>query len=291
MPKSMTGYGKYIHTDENYKISVEIKSVNSRYLEINSKIPRTLGYFEDTIRNILSQKIKRGRVDLFVQIDSFNSNFSYVIDEKKLLSYKNNFDNIAKSTNIENDMKMSSYIGLPDVLVKNDEISKDIEQLLIDTLSTAITGLCDMRETEGKKIVEDLKNRVSILKNLIAKLEQHTDGMVDDIFEKLRKKIDDLTQKLGIQVDDSKIIEQAALYADKMNVTEEIVRFTSHIKQLENFLQEDTEVGKKTDFLLQEMNREINTIGSKSQKSEIVSLVVQLKSELEKIREQIQNIE
>ena len=115
--------------------------------------------------------------------------------------------------------------------------------------------------------------------------------MVDDIFEKLRKKIDDLTQKLGIQVDDSKIIEQAALYADKMNVTEEIVRFTSHIKQLENFLQEDTEVGKKTDFLLQEMNREINTIGSKSQKSEIVSLVVQLKSELEKIREQIQNIE
>ena len=126
---------------------------------------------------------------------------------------------------------------------------------------------------------------------MIAKLEQHTDGMVDDIFEKLRKKIDDLTQKLGIQVDDSKIIEQAALYADKMNVTEEIVRFTSHIKQLENFLQEDTEVGKKTDFLLQEMNREINTIGSKSQKSEIVSLVVQLKSELEKIREQIQNIE
>jgi TIGR00255 family protein len=291
MPKSMTGYGKYIHTDENYKISVEIKSVNSRYLEINSKIPRTLGYFEDTIRNILSQKIKRGRVDLFVQIDSFNSNFSYVIDEKKLLSYKNNFDNIAKSTNIENDMKMSSYIGLPDVLVKNDEISKDIEQLLIDTLSTAITGLCDMRETEGKKIVEDLKNRVSILKHLIAKLEQHTDGMVDDIFEKLRKKIDDLTQKLDIQVDDSKIIEQAAIYADKMNVTEEIVRFTSHIKQLENFLQEDTEVGKKTDFLLQEMNREINTIGSKSQKSEIVSLVVQLKSELEKIREQIQNIE
>ena len=165
MPKSMTGYGKYIHTDENYKISVEIKSVNSRYLEINSKIPRTLGYFEDTIRNILSQKIKRGRVDLFVQIDSFNSNFSYIIDEKKLLSYKNNFDNIAKSTNIENDMKMSSYIGLPDVLVKNDEISKDIEQLLIDTLSTAITGLCDMRETEGKKIVEDLKNRVTILKH------------------------------------------------------------------------------------------------------------------------------
>lgn len=291
MPRSMTGYGKYIYTDENYKISVEIKSVNSRYLEINSKIPRTISYFEDSIRNILSQKIKRGRVDLFIQLDSFNAGFNYVVDENKIVSYKNIFDNITKFTSIENDMKMSSYINLPDVLVKNDEVNKEIENILTRALNIAIDNLCDMRVSEGEKIVQDLENRVTILKNLIDELEKYTDDMVTEVFEKLRKKIDEITKKLGNVVDDSKIIEQAAIYADRMNVTEEIVRFSSHINQLEKFLQEDTEIGKKIDFLLQEMNREINTIGSKSQKSEIVSLVVELKSELEKIREQVQNIE
>ena len=149
-----------------------------------------------------------------------------------------------------------------------------------------------MRENEGNKIAKDLKIRADLLKELTKTLEDYTKDIEKSVFEKLQKKITEMTSQLGVEADNSKIIEQAAFYADKMNVTEEIVRLYSHIEQLNEFLQEDSvEIGKKIDFLLQEMNREINTVGSKSQKSEIISLVVDIKSEIEKIREQIQNIE
>ena len=292
MPKSMTGYGKCMYTDDTCKIVVEIKSVNSRYLELVNKIPRSLNYFEDSIRKSISEKVKRGRVETFIQFDSYSQDTIHFMDEKMALYYKNVFDEIEKKTGIKNDMAMSSYINLPNILNKNESIDDSLQEKILSTLKTAIDSLNTMRENEGNKIAKDLKIRADLLKELTKTLEDYTKDIEKSVFEKLQKKITEMTSQLGVEVDNSKIIEQAAFYADKMNVTEEIVRLYSHIEQLNEFLQEDSaEIGKKIDFLLQEMNREINTVGSKSQKSEIISLVVDIKSEIEKIREQIQNIE
>jgi TIGR00255 family protein len=292
MPKSMTGYGKCMYTDDTCKIVVEIKSVNSRYLELVNKIPRSLNYFEDSIRKSISEKIKRGRVETFIQLDSYSQDTIHFMDEKMALYYKNVFDDIEKKTGIKNDMTMSTYINLPNILTKSDNIDDSLQEKIVSTLKTALDSLNTMRENEGNKIAKDLKVRTDLLKELTKTLEGYTKDIEKSVFEKLQKKITEMTSQLGVEADNSKIIEQAALYADKMNVTEEIVRLYSHIEQLNEFLQEDSvEIGKKIDFLLQEMNREINTVGSKSQKSEIISLVVDIKSEIEKIREQIQNIE
>ena len=292
MPKSMTGYGKCMYTDDTCKIVVEIKSVNSRYLELVNKIPRSLNYFEDSIRKSISEKIKRGRVETFIQLDSYSQDTVYFMDEKMALYYKNVFDEIEKKTGIKNDMAMSSYINLPNILSKNESIDDSLQEKILSSLKNAIDSLNIMRENEGNKIAKDLKIRADLLKEHAKTLEGYTKDIEKSVFEKLQKKITEMTSQLGVEADNSKIIEQAAFYADKMNVTEEIVRLYSHIEQLNEFLQEDSlEIGKKIDFLLQEMNREINTVGSKSQKSEIISLVVDIKSEIEKIREQIQNIE
>ena len=292
MPKSMTGYGKCMYTDDTCKIVVEIKSVNSRYLERVNKIPRSLNYFEDSIRKSISEKIKRGRVETFIQLDSYSQDTIHFMDEKMALYYKNVFDEIEKKTGIKNDMAMSNYINLPNILNKNESIDDSLQEKILNTLKTAIQSLNIMRENEGNKIAKDLKIRADLLKEHTKTLEGYTKDIEKSVFEKLQKKITEMTSQVGVEADNSKIIEQAAFYADKMNVTEEIVRLYSHIEQLNEFLQEDSvEIGKKIDFLLQEMNREINTVGSKSQKSEIISLVVDIKSEIEKIREQIQNIE
>ncbi len=292
MPKSMTGYGKCMYTDDTCKIVVEIKSVNSRYLELVNKIPRSLNYFEDSIRKSISEKIKRGRVETFIQLDSYSQDTIHFMDEKMALYYKNVFDEIEKKTGIKNDMAMSNYINLPNILNKNESIDDSLQEKILSSLKNAIDSLNTMRENEGNKIAKDLKIRADLLKELTKTLEDYTKDIEKSVFEKLQKKITEMTSQLGVEADNSKIIEQAAFYADKMNVTEEIVRLYSHIEQLNEFLQEDSlEIGKKIDFLLQEMNREINTVGSKSQKSEIISLVVDIKSEIEKIREQIQNIE
>ena len=292
MPKSMTGYGKNVYTDDTCKIVVEIKSVNSRYLEFINKIPRSLNYFEDSIRRAINEKVKRGRVETFIQFDAYSQDTACSIDEKMVVYYKNHFEDIEKKTGIKNDMEMSAYINLPNILTKNDNIDDNLQEKIICTLKGAVDNLNIMRENEGSKIAKDLKNRANNLKELTTKLESYTQDIEKTVFEKLQKKITELLSQVGLEADNSKIIEQAAFYADKMNVTEEIVRLYSHIEQLDEFLSQDSvEIGKKIDFLLQEMNREINTVGSKSQKSEIISLVVDIKSEIEKIREQIQNIE
>jgi TIGR00255 family protein len=288
----MTGYGKNVYTDDTCKIVVEIKSVNSRYLEFINKIPRSLNYFEDSIRRAINEKVKRGRVETFIQFDAYSQDTACSIDEKMVVYYKNHFEDIEKKTGIKNDMEMSAYINLPNILTKNDNIDDDLQEKIICTLKGAVDNLNIMRENEGSKIARDLKNRTNNLKELTTKLESYTQDIEKTVFEKLQKKISELLSQVGLEADNSKIIEQAAFYADKMNVTEEIVRLYSHIEQLDEFLSQDSvEIGKKIDFLLQEMNREINTVGSKSQKSEIISLVVDIKSEIEKIREQIQNIE
>ena len=292
MANSMTGFGRAVLNDIGSKVTVEIKSVNSRYLEIVSKMPRQLNYFEDSIKAIVNSKVSRGRLDIYIQVDNNSILDNYSIDEKKIHDYKVIFEKIQRELDIENDMKISSYLNLPEVMTKNSEPNKELENMVKNAVSLAMDNLCVMRNAEGQKIIKDLQKRVELLKVLIDKLELYTQDMLQSVFEKLQKRISELLAKNGVEADDARILQESAIYADKLNVTEEIVRFNTHISQLLSFLGEkEKEIGKKIDFLLQEMNREINTIGSKSQKTEIISLVVDIKSELEKIREQIQNIE
>lgn len=292
MANSMTGFGRAVLNDIGSKVTVEIKSVNSRYLEIVSKMPRQLNYFEDSIKAIVNSKVSRGRLDIYIQVDNNSILDNYSIDEKKIHDYKVIFEKIQRELDIENDMKISSYLNLPEVMTKNSEPNKELENMVKNAVALAMDNLCVMRSAEGQKIIKDLQKRVELLKVLIDKLELYTQDMLQSVFEKLQKRISELLAKNGVEADDARILQESAIYADKLNVTEEIVRFNTHISQLLSFLGEkEKEIGKKIDFLLQEMNREINTIGSKSQKTEIISLVVDIKSELEKIREQIQNIE
>lgn len=292
MPSSMTGFGRAVSYTNTSKVTVEIKSVNSRFLELTTKTPRFLLYFEDTIRNIVNSKIKRGRVELFIQVDNNNVSENYAIDKEKIASYKQIFEDVVKDTGIINDMKFSDYLNLPDVMVKINEPNEKIELLIIEALNKAIDSLCSMRKTEGEKIVSDINQRVELLEKLILELEDYTNDLNSSVFLKLQKRLSEILEKQNIVVEESRIISESAIYVDKMNVTEEIVRFKSHMAQLKEFLNvKDNEIGKKLDFLIQEINREVNTIGSKSQKKEIVTLVVDIKAELEKIREQIQNIE
>lgn len=292
MPNSMTGFGRAVLSDENAKVTIEIKSVNSRYLEISTKMSRQLNYFEESIRNIVKSKISRGRVELFIQLENNDLKDSYNIDENKIISYRELFEDISQKLGIENDMKLSSYLDLPDVMSKNNEADENIENLIKNTLKLAVDNLQNMRSTEGEKIIQDLNERAKLLKTQIDNLEEYTYDMQQSIFDKIQKRITDIISKNSIEIDETRILQESAIYADKLNITEEIVRFNAHISQLENFLNEkNKEVGKKIDFLLQEMNREINTIGSKSQKTEIITIVLDIKAELEKIREQIQNIE
>lgn len=292
MPNSMTGFGRAVLSDENAKVTIEIKSVNSRYLEISTKMSRQLNYFEESIRNIVKSKISRGRVELFIQLENNDLKDSYNIDENKIISYRELFEDISQKLGIENDMKLSSYLDLPDVMSKNNEADENIENLIKNTLKLAVDNLQNMRSTEGEKIIQDLNERAKLLKTQIDNLEEYTYDIQQSIFDKIQKRITDIISKNSIEIDETRILQESAIYADKLNITEEIVRFNAHISQLENFLNEkNKEVGKKIDFLLQEMNREINTIGSKSQKTEIITIVLDIKAELEKIREQIQNIE
>ncbi|EHL10564.1 TIGR00255 family protein [Peptoanaerobacter stomatis] len=292
MANSMTGFGRAVLNDIGSKVTVEIKSVNSRYLEIVSKMPRQLNYFEDSIKAIVNSKVSRGRLDIYIQVDNNSILDNYSIDEKKIHDYKVIFEKIQRELDIENDMKISSYLNLPEVMTKNSEPNKELENMVKNAVALAMDNLCVMRNAEGQKIIKDLQKRVELLKVLIDRLELYTQDMLQSVFEKLQKRISELLAKNGVEADDARILQESAIYADKLNVTEEIVRFNTHISQLLNFLgEQEKEIGKKIDFLLQEMNREINTIGSKSQKTEIISLVVDIKAELEKIREQIQNIE
>ena len=292
MANSMTGFGRAVLNDIGSKVTVEIKSVNSRYLEIVSKMPRQLNYFEDSIKAIVNSKVSRGRLDIYIQVDNNSILDNYSIDEKKIHDYKVIFEKIQRELDIENDMKISSYLNLPEVMTKNSEPNKELENMVKNAVALAMDNLCVMRNAEGQKIIKDLQKRVELLKVLIDRLELYTQDMLQSVFEKLQKRISELLAKNGVEADDARILQESAIYVDKLNVTEEIVRFNTHISQLLSFLGEkEKEIGKKIDFLLQEMNREINTIGSKSQKTEIISLVVDIKAELEKIREQIQNIE
>ncbi len=291
MIKSMTGFGKnnLAINDRNYQ--VEIRSVNHRYLDINIKMPRQLTYLEEIIKKAISTKIKRGKIDVSISFENNSTEGRNVkINTEIAKMYIEQLRKLAEEENILSDIQVTEITKLPDVLNINiDQDDDTIKQELLESVSIATDNLIEMKQAEGNKIAEDLIRRINYIEEKILKISELSTGLIEEYVVKLEERIKEIL-KTDI-IDKSRIAQEVVIYADKTSIEEEITRLKSHIIQFRNLLKEEEPVGKKIDFLIQEMNRETNTIGSKANNLEIVNGVIDIKTELENIREQIQNIE
>ena len=300
MLRSMTGYGLGEYRDKNFSFVIEIKSVNHRYSEIAIRMPKFLNPLEDRIRKLILQTINRGRVDVFIT-SSFtgDTNCQVNVDKELAKAYHNALKEVASAMD-EDNVNLSSQAELlylakcPDVITVA-EGNIDVEALWphVETAtSVALTHLAAMRETEGTNISADVKNRVELLSEKLAVIEERAPLVVTEYQARLSERVNELlkgyTEKT---IEPERLIQEVAIFADRVNITEEIVRLKSHIKQFKGMLASDKPVGRKMDFLVQEFNREANTITSKSNDFTITQKAVEIKGEIEKIREQIQNIE
>ena len=291
MIKSMTGFGKnsLLINDRNYQ--VEIRSVNHRYLDISTKMPRQLTYLEEDVKKVISSKIKRGKVDVVITFENNSKEGRNIqINTEIAKMYIDELRKLAQEGNILSDIQVTEITKLPDVLnISIDQDDETIKQELLDSVKIALDNLLSMKETEGNKIAEDLTNRIDYIEEKILKISKLSTGLIEEYVVKLEERIKEIL-KTDI-IDKSRIAQEVVIYADKTSIEEEITRLKSHITQFRQLLKEEGAVGKKIDFLIQEMNRETNTIGSKANDLEIVNGVIDVKTELENIREQIQNIE
>lgn len=293
MAVSMTGFGRGEYKDDNYYFLVELKTINHKYADINIRLPRKISFLEDKARNLIKDHIKRGRVDLYIKLDLLGSeDVNLKFDETLASQYVNILTQIKSKFDVIDDISVMNIAKFADV-IKSEEKEED-EDLLWSmfkkALEEALKNLKEMRNEEGKKLAEDVIMRCNLLKNYIDEIEKYSYNVVIDYKEKLNNRISEILENPSL-IDENRLAQEVAIYADKSSITEEIVRFNSHIEQLKNTVIKNESIGRKIDFLIQEMNRETNTIGSKSSDLTITNLVVEIKSELEKIREQIQNIE
>ena len=293
MAVSMTGFGRGEYKDDNYYFLVELKTINHKYADINIRLPRKISFLEDKARNLIKDHIKRGRVDLYIKLDLLGSeDVNLKFDETLASQYVNILTQIKDKFDVIDDISVMNIAKFADV-IKTEEKEED-ENLLWSmfkiALEESLKNLKEMRNEEGKKLAEDVIMRCNLLKNYIDEIEKYSYNVVIDYKEKLNNRISEILEDSSL-IDEKRLAQEVAIYADKSSITEEIVRFNSHIEQLKNTVIKNDSIGRKIDFLIQEMNRETNTIGSKSSNLNITNLVVEIKSELEKIREQIQNIE
>ena len=292
MIKSMTGYGSAKGTVEGIEVCVELKSVNNKFLDTSVRLPRSFLFAEETIKSAVMTHITRGKVDVFVTVDTSMADDMVVkVNEPLLKGYIAALKQIAKDNDLPNDITAMSVSRFPDVLnVEKKEL--DAEAVAAGIRNIAEQALCDfdaMRIREGAKLKEDVLSKLETIEKLVGIIEVESPKTVEEYREKLRQKLLEVLGTSGI--DETRIVTEAAIFADKVAVDEETVRLRSHMAQLRTMLDGGSPIGRKIDFLLQEFNREANTIGSKCQNSDIAHTVVDLKSEIEKIREQIQNIE
>lgn len=289
----MTGFGRGKAELNGREIQIEMKSVNHRYLDISLRMPRTFNVFEDIIRKTIATYLSRGHVDVFVTYNNTGEASKEVqVDLNVLSAYMNAFIKIEESFNsLRNDVTLMNVSRLPDVMsvVDSQDDEQAIGDLLTQALDQALTGLKGMRVLEGKSLIDDAKDRLKLIKSNINDIETMSDTVVEEYKEKLNDRIAMLLD--GVTLDENRLQAEVAVFADRCNVTEEIVRLKSHIDQFVETLGTDTAIGRKLDFIVQEMNREANTIGSKANNFKITNAVVEIKGEIEKIREQVQNIE
>ena len=292
MIRSMTGYGKGNLNIEGREYQIEIKSVNHRYLDINIKMPRTLSYLEETVKKEIYEKIKRGKIDVFVTFENNSLEGRNIKINKELAKiYINQLKELAQEENISSNIEVIDIAKFPDILtIKIDEEDEKIKNEIIQATKEATDKIVEMKSIEGQKIAQDLLARIEKIENKIEEISKKSTGLIEEYVVKLEKRIKEILQTE--EVDKTRLAQEVVIYADKCSIEEEITRLKSHIYQVKNLIADNNEtIGKKLDFIIQEMNRETNTIGSKANSLEITNGVIDIKTELEDIREQIQNIE
>ena len=292
MIKSMTGFGRAEEITDNYKLSVEIKSVNHRYLDLNIKMPRRFFPFEADIRNIVKEYVSWGKVDLFINYLDFKDKAGGVYLNKNIVEkYLDIGLELCKEYKIVDDLKVSHLLQLPDVIsIDEPELDEDeIKSRLFTVLKKACKVFLSTREAEGEKLFTDMSSKLKVLADTTENIDKRYPEVLEEYKAKLTLKVNELLS--GASIEENRIATEVTLFADKIGIDEEVVRLFSHIKAMNDEMKLDTGIGRKLDFLAQEMNREANTILSKSTDLNIADYAIILKTEIEKIREQIQNIE
>ena len=291
---SMTGFGRATQIVDGLQCIIEIKSVNSRFLDLNIRSPKQVNSVEHSIRKCIQKTIHRGKVDVFVTLqDVADREKQFIINS----SLKHQIQDLLVSEGFyrePQEVPLSAVMAISNdwVQIQDTEVTEDVLQSLVtDTTTNALNALVSMRQSEGIHIQQDLLHRLSQMTNIIEDINSHKADAVIAYKENLRTKMMDYVEGLDITANEDRLLQEVAIMADKTDITEEIVRFRSHVVQLTNTLKMDEPIGRKLDFIIQEMNREVNTIGSKAMDITLTDHVVQLKCELEKVREQVQNIE
>lgn len=293
MIKSMTGFGRSENTDGVHNFTVEVKTLNHRYNDTIIKMPKHINYVEENVKKIIKGKISRGRVEVYISLEyEDDSNIDVKVNVPLARAYKRALDEMTNELFSDEKVTIEHIIRMPDV-IKTKRLEDDENQIwlcLERALEEALDNTVEMRIREGHELSKDIRERTLKIKKMIESIEKRAPLVVLEYKEKLKERVEELLDN-EYKLDESKLANEVAFYADKSNITEEIVRLYSHTNQLFECLDSIEPVGRKLDFLIQEMNREVNTIGSKSSDIEIGKTVVEVKSELEKVREQIQNVE
>jgi len=288
----MTGYGRAQQLIEGRDISVEVRSVNHRFFEFSARLPRSMGYLEEKLKSLVYSHVSRGKIDLSLTVLSLEEPNAQVLLNRPLArGYLDALRSLGNELGIEDDVKLSSLARFHDIFVlRKSELDEDALTLAVKTVAgAALQNYMDMRAAEGEKLRQDISGRLENILSLVEQVEARYPAIVDQYRERLFQKITEILENK--QIDEQRILTETAIFAEKTSAAEETVRLRSHISQLRDILFGDKPMGRKLDFLVQEMNREANTIGSKAHDVAVAKIVVEIKSEIEKIREQIQNIE
>lgn len=289
--KSMTGFGRANYENDGRIYNIEIKSVNHRYTDVSVKMPRSISYLEEKVKKEITNSISRGKVDVYITFENNSAKGKNIKINKELAKiYIDELRELASENDINSNIPVTEISKLPDVLViENVEEEDIIWNELEVVLKEALENFIIMRTQEGNKIKEDLEKRIGRIEEKVSKISEYSTGLVEEYVVKLETRIKEIL-KTDV-VNHERLNQEIVIYADKCSIEEELIRLNSHIVQFRNFINMENPIGKKIDFLIQEMNRETNTIGSKSGSLEITNLVIEMKTEIEDIREQIQNIE
>lgn len=292
MVRSMTGYGRGEYRNDEMIVSVELKSVNHRYFEFTSKVPRNYGFLDEKLKSYVQSSVSRGKIECNVYIENLeNDDVVITVNHTLASGYLEALKELETTYGLRNDVSVTGLSRYADIFSvhKQPADEEKIWEAVRNALDVALKSFVDMRKTEGEKLRKDIESRLNTILEKVEFIEKRSPQTVIEYNEKLKTRIKDLLADAS--VDENRILNEAAIYADKIAVDEETVRLRSHISQLLKMFDEDDAVGRKMDFLVQEINREANTIGSKAQDTEIASCVLSVKAEVEKIREQVQNIE
>lgn len=291
MIKSMTGFGRGKYENEGRSYTVDIKSVNHKYTDISVRLPRFLNSEEDKIRKRISSAISRGKVDVLVTFENYSSKGTNIRINKELAKeYIRELKSLAEETELNFNVDVIDISKFPEILkIEDDQDEELIGNELMIAVDNALEKFINMRETEGTRLIQDIEQRIYLIQNKVNEITGFSSTLVGEYMEKLKTRVNELLEPST--VDENRLMQEIVIFSDKSSIEEELTRLKSHIEQFLNLIKQSSPIGKKIDFLIQEINREVNTIGSKANCLDITNRVIEIKTEVENIREQIQNIE